>query len=94
MSMTLPADAPPWAQVLFTKLDRVEQAIVNQTGSTDEMVTARQVDVMFRLRAGTTRGMYEIGDGRLHGQLRRGRSPTGQVLYVNLADARRIWGGT
>lgn len=85
----MPADAPMWARVLAAKIDRL-QARPAATGE-PVMISASQADRLYRLRQGTVRATWEHGDGRLKGQLRRGRGPTGQVLYVDRADCDRIW---
>jgi hypothetical protein len=105
--ITLPADAPAWAvamaeqmavhmrELINQDIRRLEVAMARrQPADLDVMITARQADVHYRLRMGTARAAWERGDGTLRGKLRKGRSSTGQVLYLNRDDCERIWGAS
>jgi len=91
---TLPADAPAWAQVLFAEIVHVKKIVSSaqaQTPAPDATITANAADRLYHLREGTARATWDLGDGRLKGQLRKGRSPTGLVLYLDKADCDRLW---
>lgn len=59
--------------------------------STLEMMPARRVDRLCGKANGTARDAYL--SGQVRGQLRDGRSRTGQVLWISVVDAQRVWGG-
>ena len=93
-AVAIPSDAPIWVQALFARIDELEQQVKRRPGrvvAADPMITARQADVTYRLKNGTARATWERGDGRLKGQQRKGRSPTGLVLWLDRADCDAIW---
>jgi hypothetical protein len=95
--IALPPDAPPWAialaQQVAAEMDRLAIAVSRKhPDDSNQLITARQADITYRLRAGTATATYEAGDKGLRGKRRKGRSSTGWVLMLNREDCDRIWG--
>ena len=87
----LPPDAPPWARILSQQISDLQQAVTRKrTADRGDFISASAVERRFGLRHGTVRTAYEAG--QIKAREKPGRSYTGQVLEVTLADAQALWG--